>query len=139
MRRKKSDFNHDAALRGFLKKTLQALEIGSVPLSKIKLVSSTGVARSRAAGPGGEKVPGFRRHGIALDAERFARQFAIQARKKACQVQAGGLQRGEIVPVVQSGVHHRAIVLAASNERDGLAAENEVVRISRIEADRIRF
>src|SRR5262249_38323476 len=44
--------------------------------------------------------------------------------------------RGQVLPVIEIGVEHRAVVLAAGDERRDLPAEEEIVRVFRVQADR---
>ena len=119
-----------------LQEIAQAREIVRVPPGEVELVPAIGVARLDAAGPWADKPSACRRQRIARDIER-AIGLHIRATPRAGVVQFAGLQLLQIGGVVEVQVQHRAIMFARRDEHRRLAAPKKVVRVVRIQRDRL--
>src|SRR5262249_11164650 len=129
--------HYNAALPGLSDKVSQPAEIVRVPAREVELVAAVGVTRLTASSPGGKEA--FRRGGgrVPGDLEGPLR-LDIRSGKRAGQGEPVGPQSVEVLEIVEVLVQYRAVVLARGDQHGRLAAEQEVVRVVRVQRQRRR-
>jgi hypothetical protein len=130
------EFDNDPSPARIPDQIFQSIKVGGIPPAQIEFVASFGIAGNIAPRPRtNETVLGGRQR-VAADVERALR-LDVSAGENPGVIQAIGVQRVEILPVIEIKIQQRAIMFGRCDQHGGLPSKEKIMRILWMKRDRL--
>src|SRR5260370_24888417 len=130
------DFHDDAMLACVGHEVIEAAKKGIVPAAQIEAIAAVDIACLFTPGPRTDQPSWPWRQRVPLDLERSGR-LHVGPWKSAREVESIRGQRGELLLVVEIEIENRPIMFPGRYQNCRLAAEKEIVRVTRMQRQRL--